>query len=85
MSSMTRIKKYFADEEVAEIANEITNELPLSASQLQKAYSGEELKEIKKMIKEVRKATNKNKAIEKNASIVLKLLKGLGLDLGEKE
>ena len=81
MSSMTVIKKYFSNEEVAEIANEVVNELPLSIPSLRAAYTDEELEEIKNMTKAVRKATDKNKAIAENACTVLKLLKGIGLDL----
>ncbi len=81
MSSMTIIKKHFSDKEVAEIANEVVNELPLSIPSLRAAYTDKELKEIKKMTKAVRKATDKNKAISENAGTVLKLLKGIGLDL----
>ena len=52
MSSMTRIEKHFTDKEIAEIANEVTNELPLSVPQLREAYSDEELKKIRAMRKE---------------------------------
>ena len=81
MSSMTIIKKHFSDEEVAKIANKVVNELPLSIPSLRAAYTDEELREIKNMTKAVRKAKDKNKAIAENADTVLKLLKGIGLDL----
>lgn len=70
--------------DIAKIAEELNNSLPMSKPQLRKAFTDTQLKDIHKMIKEVNEATASNEkitTIANNAKTAFNLLKKLGVGL----
>lgn len=83
MSRLDRLRTEF-DEDVIEIADNVLDGIPLSSIQLRAAFSKEELKEMNRMLEEVRAATGENEKagrLTNHALTALKLLQKLGVVL----
>ena len=81
MSRVDRIRREFGDD-IADVADETLDGIPMSSAQLRAAFSDEELKELDQMLKAVKAASGEN---EKTAKLIehgrtaLKLLGKLGV------
>jgi adenine C2-methylase RlmN of 23S rRNA A2503 and tRNA A37 len=81
--SLNDIRNEFSSD-IAQIADELNNSLPMSKPQLRIAFSDQELKELHVLLKEVNEATSENDKIVKianNAKSAFNLLKKLGVGL----
>ncbi len=81
--SLNDLKEEFGPE-ISDIANDVSNSLPMSKPQLRSAFNDDELKELHSMIKDVNSATDENQKVVKvanHAKSALNLLKKLGVGL----
>lgn len=81
MSRIDRIREEFGGD-IASIADETLDSIPMSSTQLRAAFTDDELKELDQMVKDIKAATTEN---EKKAKLIehsrtaLKLLGKLGV------
>lgn len=79
--SMRELEKEFGTE-LAGLANDTLNGIPMSSAQLRAAFNDEELKELDVMLKAIQAATgenNKKAALLEHGQTALKLLGELGV------
>jgi len=80
---MNDLKDEFKDE-IAVMADDLSNSLPFSKPELRKAFSDSQLQDLHKLISEVNAATSQNEklaGLQDNIKTAFSLLKKLGVAL----